>query len=164
MRRNLRSIDSLLVPDLQIHPVWEFSDDEEAGDETLVRPVELLPVQSLAGRLVGTNVRLSNGATAWALIGNIDLADPRSAEHFLTLSIERDGVWFDMARYFDPDYNERGPAALAEFLRLPVDEVFPIHFDIRHCATGSSAALVGSVQKDPKEKLSRSELLKMAIP
>ncbi len=121
MRRNLRSIDSLLVPDLQIHPVWEFSDDEEAGDETLVRPVELLPVQSLAGRLVGTNVRLSNGATAWALIGNIDLADPRCAEHFLTLRIERDGAWFDMARYFDPDYNERSPAALAAFLLLHVD-------------------------------------------
>jgi hypothetical protein len=164
MKRNLRSIDSLLVPDLQMHPVWEFADDEETDDETLVRPVELLPVQSLAGRLVATNVRFSNGATAWALIGNIDLADPRSAEHFLTLRIERGGVWFDLARYFDPDYTERGPAALAEFLRLPVHDVFPIHFDIRHCVTGNSAALVGSVQKEPKEKLSRSELLKMAVP
>ena len=146
MRPNLRSINSLLVPDLQIHPVWEFAGDEEADDETLVRPVEVLPVQSLAGRLAATNVRLSNGATAWALIGNIELADPRSAEHFLTLRIERDGVWFDLARYFDPDYTERGPAALAEFLRLAVDDVFPIHFDIRYCVTGNSAALVGSIQ------------------
>ena len=59
----------------------------------------------------------------------------------VTLRIHRDGAWFDLARYFDPDPVERGPEALAHFLGLPVDEVFPISFDVREYVEGQPPAL-----------------------
>lgn len=164
MKQTLRPIESLSVEDMKANSVWEFAVDEEDSDETWVRPVEKLPVKDLDGRLVATRVRFANGSLAWALIGNIDTSNPRSTKHLLTLGIEREGSWFNLARYFDRDYQERGPAALALFLGSQVDDIFPIHFDLRHCVIGDTASLIGSVQKEPNAGLTRAELLKMAIP
>jgi hypothetical protein len=41
---------------------------------------------------------------------------------------------------------------------LPVDDVFPISYDIRDHARGDPLALAGRVQKEPAERLSRSEI------
>jgi hypothetical protein len=163
MTQNPRPIESLRIEDLQTYAVWEFASSQEVNDETWIRPVEKLPVKNLNGRLVATRVRLANGSSAWALIGNIDTSNPRSTEHFLTLRIACKGSWFNLARYFDHDYLERGPATLAVLLGSQVDDIFPIHFDVRHCAIGDQASLIGSVQKEPKERLARAELLKMAV-
>ena len=164
MTQNPRPIASLSVEDIKANSVWEFTGVQEGSDETWVRPVATLPAKSLNGRLVAARVRFANGSFAWALIGNIDTSNPPSTEHFLSLSVERDGSWFNLARYFDHDYQERGPAALASFLGSKVDDIFPIHFDLRHCAIGDAGSLIGSVQKEPKERLTRAELLRMAIP
>ena len=40
-------------------------------------------------------------------------------EHFLTLSIERNGHWFMLARYHDPDYDESGLRRWRNFWVLP---------------------------------------------
>jgi hypothetical protein len=79
------------VKDIEANSVWEFAGDEEGSDDTWVRPVEKLPVKDLNRRLVATRVGFANGGSAWALIGNIDTSNPRSTEHFVTLSIEREG-------------------------------------------------------------------------
>jgi hypothetical protein len=85
MTENIKPAESLTVADFQAHPVWEFLNDDEIG-ETMVQPVEKLPVETLDNRLIGTQVRLANGSLVWALIGNFDVTNPRATQHFLTLS------------------------------------------------------------------------------
>jgi hypothetical protein len=163
MSTNTKPIEWLKVADLEANPVWQYTSDDRTGD-TLVRPIKRVPVKSLTGKVIGTQVRFANGRQAWALIGNVDPQNPRLTEHFLTVSIERDGKWFALARYHDFDYADRGPEALARFLGLPIDEVFPISFDLRQYAQGDPAALAGSVPKEPRERLSRAEIIALAVP
>lgn len=163
MTRNTKPVDKLQVDDLRAFPVWQYV-SPESGDETYVRAVSRTPVANLTGKVVGTLVLLASGTRVWALIGNIDPQNPRMTEHFLTLSVVRGGRWFGLARYHDFDFAERGPDALARFLELPVDAVFPISYDIRGVARGPATALQGQILKVPRERLSRAEIIAMAVP
>jgi len=158
-----KKIEELTVADLEAFPVWQYANSDQRG-ETAVRPVKRTPGKSLTGRFVGTQVRLANGAKVWALIGNVDASNPRLTQHFLTLSVFREGRWFTMARYHDFDANERGPEALAAFLGLRVEDVFPISYDISRCSLGDPAALVGNIAKEPREKLTRAQIIALAVP
>jgi hypothetical protein len=162
MIENIKPAESLTVADFEAHPVWEFLNDDEIG-ETMVRPVEKLPVESLNNSVIGTQVRLANGLKLWGLFGNFDVTNPRATQHFLALSIERSGKWFHLARYFDFDFTTRGPEALARFLGLSVDDVFPITVDVRRYVQGNPAALTAIVLKEPQERLTRAELAAMAV-
>lgn len=158
-----KPVESLTVADLKAVPVWQYVNRDRAG-ETMVRAVKRIPVTKLPGKVIGTESCLANGTRVWALIGNIDPNNPRLTEHFLALSIEHAGMWFNLARYHDLDYADRGPDALSEFLHLPVDEVFPIFFDVRKYAKGDPASLTGYVWKEPRERLSRAEIVALAVP
>jgi hypothetical protein len=159
----MKTVDALTEDDLRQHPVWEFVDDP-AGDETSVRPVEALPVSSLAGKVVGTQVLLANGEKIWALVGNVDASNPERTEHFLMLSIRRDSEWFHVARYHDFDAAQRGPDMLASFLGLAIDDVYPISYDIRAYAKGDPSSLCRSVPKEPPQQLTRAEIIALAVP
>lgn len=158
-----KQIEGLTIADLKAFPVWQYVNSDERG-ETAVRPVKKTPVKSLTARVVGSQVRLGNGTNVWAIIGNVDVNNPRLTQHFLTLSVFRDGRWFTMARYHDIDANERGPGALAAFLGLRIDEVFPIAYDISCFSIGDPAALTGRIEKEPSEKLTRAEIIALAVP
>jgi hypothetical protein len=160
--RKTKSVLSLRVSDLEKHPVWQFVNEDE-GDETAVRPVNRLPVSSLMNRIVGTQVQLAEGSSVWAIIGNLDTENARMNEHFVVLSIERKGKWFQLERYFDLKHREHGSKALARFLRLPVDKVFPISYDVRKYAKGEANALAGTVLKKPRVRLTRAELTALAV-
>jgi hypothetical protein len=157
MIQNIKPAESLTVADFKAHPVWEFLNDDEIG-ETMARPVEKLPVETLDDRIVGTPVRLANGLEVWGLFGNFDVKNPRATQHFLALSIERGGEWFHLARYHDVDVATRGPEALARVLGLGVDDIFPITVDVRRYVRGNPAALIAIVLKEPQERLTRAEL------
>jgi hypothetical protein len=157
MIENIKPVESLTVDDFKAHPVWEYLNDDEIG-ETMTRPVEKLPVETLENRLVGTQVRLANGLDVWGLLGNFDVKNPRATYHILTLSIERGGEWFHLARYHDFDFTSQGPEALARFLGLDVDDVFPITVDVRRYVRGDPAALKAIVLKEPRERLTRAEI------
>lgn len=163
MTENLKPVDCLQVADLRACPVWQYA-NREGFDETLVRPAKRVPTASLAGKVVGTEVVLANGRRIWALIGNVDTTNARLTKHFLTLTVERDGRWFTLARYHDFDYSDKGPEALATFLKLPLDQVFPISYDIRQYAKGDIAVLIGQIHKEPQERLSRAEIISLAVP
>lgn len=163
MKREVRTVDSLSASDLERHSVWRFVCTDHT-DEACVVPVKRVPVNSLTGRLVGTQVTLANGNRVWALLGNVEPNSGRMTEHFLTLSVERGGSWFTLARYHDFDFSERGPDALARFLELSRGDVFPIAYDIRGVVVGSDDALRGFVRESPRERLSRSEIIGMAVP
>jgi len=144
------------------NPVWQYVSDDEP-DETYVLPVAELPTESLENRIVGAEVELANGSHVWALLGNVAVADARQTRHFLTLSVFVRDEWFQLARYHDLDYDERGPAKLAEVLELTLDEVFPIRYDMGNWVSGAAADTVrGTLHAVPPERLSRTELIKLA--
>ena len=163
MSSQTKRVEALTVADFKRFPVWTFTNNDEELEGMGVRPVRKTPVKSLDGCIIGTHVRLANGAFVWATLCNIDPVSPHSTQHFLTLSICRNSRWFHLARYHDLDRNERGPKALAAFLELPVDEVFPISYDISQYCIGESAALVGLIEKEPRERLTRAQVIALAV-
>jgi len=155
--------DKLTVNDLRGVPVWEYVNDESVAPDTAVRPVRELPVEDLTGRLVGTRVVFSNGSQYWAILNNVSLKSMRSTKHFLGVWIEKDGRWFELARYHDADFERRSPAELARFIGLPVSDVFPIKYDITDVAIGDPAVLKGTVEAEPEERLTRDQIIDLAL-
>lgn len=149
---------NIQVPDLERHPVWESILNDQA-DEVSAFPVELLPVTHLDLRFVATRVRLANEKLVWAMLFNIALADLRRTEQFLQLRIEHDGKWFWLARYWDVNAERSGPSALAQFLGLSIDEVFPIRYDLTGLALGLQLVIQGQIPKEPRERLLEDEIL-----
>lgn len=165
MAGEAKPVDALVIDDFQRSPVWEFTnEDEQDLDETAVRPVNPLPVTDLGNRICGTQVVLANGRRVWAIIGNVDVADPRKTEQFLGISLEKNGSWFHVASYSAFDFAERGPDRAAEFLGLPVDEVFPIAYDLRQIAEGNAGSLRGEIPKEPRERLTLEERFALTFP
>lgn len=165
--KKLKPVDKLEISDFEAHPVWEFTTDEETDDEevdeTWVGPVRRTPVKNLDGRVVGTQVRLANGRLVWGLLGNVDVNDSHSTAQFLALTVLDGGRQFFLARYFDSWLANHGPKALADFLQMPIDDVFPISYDIRSCATGDVNALVGTIEKEPRERLTEAQIMALAL-
>lgn len=157
-------VDKITPAMLKRHPVWEFMPESDDRDETVVATVEQLPVRTLKNRLVATHVALNNGQTVLALLGNIDLRDPGSNEHFLTVAVfDSKGRRFDLARYHDVDFRTRGPKQLAEFLRLEVSDVFPMSYDISSVARGIEACRKGAIIAKPSKRLTRKQLIVLAL-
>jgi hypothetical protein len=158
-----RPVDALTPTDLARAPVWEFVDDDSQPDETYVRLVSELPVESLDGRVAATEVTLRNGRRLWTTVGNVDLRGARSTHHFLKLSLYIDDAWFHLARYHDFDVAERGPVALARRLGLQLSDVFPIKYDLSQVAMGDPDVVRGAVLAEPSERLSRAQLVALAV-
>lgn len=161
--KDSKRVSALSVVDLGKCPVWKFAQSDDDG-EPLVLPVSKVPVSSLAGKLIGTKVRLGNGTEAWAVIGNVDGNNRRLNQHFVAISIEREGHWFHLARYHDREYGDYGPEQLSRFLNLSVDDVFPISYDLRAYAVGDPDALRGTIPREPLERLTRAQVIALAIP
>src|SRR6202041_1308023 len=81
----------------------------------------------------------------------------------LVLEIHRGGQRFHLARYFDFDRDARGPKALAKFLGLPVEEGFPIAYDVTPYAVGEKSALSGFIRAEPAIRLSEEEIIRAAV-
>lgn len=156
-------MNELTLDDVKRFPVWEYVHDDTAGDETFVRPVEVLPVDDLRGRVVGLRVRLANGTLRDALVGNFDCRNSNMNAHFATLSIYTDGKWVPLARYHDFDYDTAGPQSLSAALSLSLSDVFPIGYDLTPYVDGDRLCLVGVVDATPEDKLTRAELIALAM-
>jgi hypothetical protein len=155
--------DSLTSADLKNHPVWEYVNDESIAPETAIWPVQDLPVHDLNGRLTGTQVRFHDGSYHWAILNNISLQNARSTKHFLGIWIEKDGRWFELARYHDEDFEHRSPAELAKFIGIPVTEIFPIAYDISQIADGIPTVIRGKIPEVPEEQLTEEQLFELAL-
>ena len=146
-----KKIEDLMPDDFSVSPVWEYVLELEVADDMLVRPVVVLPVTNLANRIVGTRVRLANGTMLWAELGNLDLQDPPETRRCLMLSL----LWGNQWAHFFPrhDFGQKGEAAasLASTLGLPVDDIFPIAYDVSDCCVGNPEVVRGSVEAIPPD-------------
>lgn len=159
-----RPVDSLTAEDFNNFPVWRFT-SRESPEETWVTPLKRLPTKQLNGCIVGSQFQLANQTALTGFLGNLDPSNPRLTEHFLTLSVFRsDGAVFHLARYHDYDAVERGPAALATFLSMSLDAIFPIKYDVSHVFAGAPNTLRGIITAEPKERLSRADIIALAVP
>jgi hypothetical protein len=143
--------------------VWEFISDDTARDETLCEPVTSIPASSLAGRVVALIVQLADGSAVPALLGNVDLRNPRLCRLFLTAALWlSSGRWFKLARHFDYNYEQNGPGALAIALNRSIDRVFPIAYDLSRFAIGNTRCILGTISAEPLERITRAEAIKLA--
>lgn len=163
MNDNARPVSALRPDTLREFPLWRYTGADEPH-ETWVQPLKSRRTSTLVGKLIGTEVTLADGTPRWALFGNIDPNDPRLTEHFLTMSLFVRNRWFHLARYHDFDARRRGPAALAASLRRPVGAVFPIAYDLRPYVRGDYPSLAGAITARPRERLSRSAIIALAVP
>ncbi|ATC63852.1 hypothetical protein CMV30_07775 [Nibricoccus aquaticus] len=147
---------------LRKHPVWEFCNDDEAG-ETLVRPVKKLPITSADSRLLACELQLADGSRLFGFFGNLSLNKKDRNQHFLTLSVFVNGSIEHLARYHDYDFEDHGPSWLAKKLRKKEEEIFPISYDLSASVKGDADCVRGSIPREPKTKLSRSEIIQLAV-
>jgi hypothetical protein len=160
-----KPVTALTPDDLARFPVWEYDNGGEAvpgRDETWVLPVTALPVSSLSGRVVGVALQLG-GRKEVGLLGNLDLSNPQAAQEFTTLSVWRDGTWFHLARYFDYDRDQHGPAKLAAFLGLSIAEVFPVRYDLSGIAVGHPKVVRGCIDAEPAVRLTASQRMALIL-
>jgi hypothetical protein len=159
-----RRVDTLTAQDFAEYPVWRYTDTDEP-DETYLSPVREWPVETVDNCLVGCAVRLASGCELQGFVRSLDLTSPHHNAHFLALSVFRsDGAVFHLARYHDLDAHEHGPASLADFLGLPLAAVFPISFDASHAVAAHAELARGSITAEPAQRLTRAELIALAVP
>jgi hypothetical protein len=63
----------------------------------------------------------------------------------------------------DQRHRERGPDALARFLGPSVDQVFSISCDVQKYVKGEANALAGTVPRKPRVRLTKAELMVLAV-
>ncbi len=155
--------------DFERHPVWKFDTSSEGvrwRGEEWVQPVSALPVTSLDGCLIGTSVRLANGTSVFAELGNVDLRDAKSTSRSLTLRVyyERKTFWLDRFHQHPEQkdiaskvwaillglgrHREVNPTELASALGLKLTDVFPITYDLTGIATGPAEAIRGIIRAE----------------
>ena len=81
----------------------------------------------------------------------------------MTLTVFSGDRRFYLARYHDIGRLENGPGRLAAFLQLPIDQVFPISYDVRASCVGNPASLRGIIRAEPRDRLTREEILKRSL-
>lgn len=156
-------IEKLSEAELRSYPVWGYVRGDKSG-KIFIAPIKRTPVSSLNNKVVAAQLILANGNKVWSIVSNIDLENPDLTKHFIAFSILNNKKWFPLARYHDYDYDQRGPEQLATFLGLSVDDVYPFFYDISAHVKGNSQVLKGSIPKEPTIKLSRAEIIALAVP
>ncbi len=163
---DMKSFSTITPTDLLRHPVWEFANDSEHAndDETFLRPCHDLPIDDFGNRIVGTIATLANGDRVPIILQNVDLQSPFKTEHLVSITMfNKKGKAFPLARYHDIALDAYGPEQLAAFMRLSVDEIFPIEYDISELAIGDRDCVCRVVPLVPRRRLSRSEIIDLII-
>lgn len=160
-----KPVDGLTVSDLKRHPVWKYLLSKESSyDETWVTPVKTLPVKDLGNRVVGTEFTMACGDHIYGFMGSVHLNHLKKHQQFMGLTVFKgESEQFHLGRYFDVDYANHGPAALADFLGRSINEIFPLSYDLSSVAWGNSEVIQGSIPADPIERISEDERIDLAL-
>jgi len=162
-RRRLRvPAEDLTEVQLRAMPVWEFCNDDEAG-ETLMEPVQELPISHARRRVVACEFTLADGTKAFGQIGNLSLQREEQNRHFLGISLFVQGKLVHLARYHDAWYATENPAHLAAKLDRKLEAVFPISYDLSAIAEGNPQCVRGTIPQEPIVRLGDDELIRLAL-
>jgi hypothetical protein len=156
----MKRAEYLKMDDFLESKIWRYVNKDHL-DETMVSPVLEFPVDDLDNCLVGDQIVLNNGAVHRAIFGNINTKTPSLLEHVLTISLELEAGSFRLARYYDVDYSDRGPAALARFLGLAASEIYPMAYDLRDFVKKRPEFLKNKITEEPSVRLTLMERLSM---
>ena len=83
---------------------------------------------------------------------------------FVVLSLFIGGKWFHLARYHDVGARRHGPRALAAALHRPLGKVFPMRYDLRPYVRSGPSWLEGVVDRSPRNRLTRAEIIALSVP
>ena len=158
----MKDVSKLTAADFEAHKVWRFT-GSDSPSEMMVRPSKL-PLRSFTGALVGCVFRLSSGRSVRGYLSNLSPENPELMKHFLAFSaFHEDGRVFHLSRYHDFDYSEYGPDALAKFLGFSRSEIFPISWDARGITKIGDEHLKGEITEEPAERLTRAQVIQLAV-
>lgn len=160
---NARPVEEITYEDWIKYPLWEFISESEFQDETYMLPSIQLPVENFDGRLLSCPIILSNGQVCHGLLGNINTTNTEFNPHLITLSFVIPDGRFNLARYHDYDYHQNGPESLAEFLGLPISEIFPISYAFDPSILIGATGITEYLDQVPEKKLSRAEIIELAL-
>lgn len=155
--------NKLTTEDFKMHPVWRFTGKHEylgSDGELVVEPVLDLPVQTLEGCFVGTELILANQRRVLGELHGIKLHNLRLTRLVLNFVVHLGSRSFLFRRLAS---KVSGPEQLSSFLKLPLSEIFPIKYDIAEYAVGDPGTIRGEIQQEPFELLSRAELNKLIL-
>ncbi|RCS44030.1 hypothetical protein DTL42_18030 [Bremerella cremea] len=152
----------LTVSDISDCPIWRFT-NENSNDDLEIEPVIEQTFSNLSGLIIAAQVELADLTSHLALHQNVSRAGQKVNDHFLSLTLERAGNWFSLARYHDVSIESFGPIHLAKFMGKPVKDVFPIKYDLRETLRSDSARLVGFVRDVPVFPLTDDELISLSL-
>jgi hypothetical protein len=137
-------------------PIWRFCGSDSDG-EPMVAPLKSSRVRSLRSRVLGSQAMFANGELHWAILANFDIEREKVTEHFVILSVWTGTNWFHLARYFDPWFDTHGPPCFAQAIDKPIDDIFPIRYDISEHVPKSCRHASGEIQKSHPSPISNEE-------
>ncbi len=153
-------LTKLSEKDLQESPVWIGVDSDQ--DETAIRPAKAAP-RSVEGKIVASTFTLKNGSVVPGVMFNLS-DDASLNQHLASAAFLLAGKWFFLARYHDSDVKRSGPVALAARLGLPLDQVFPIQYELTHLFKPPTVAQRGEILAEPRKRLTRAQIIALAVP
>lgn len=157
-----KPLSELTISEMDLYPVWEYVIDDRY-DEFYIIPVPRLPVTSLKTRFICTDITTHSRNRYRAILDNIDLTDQLMTDTFLSATIIIDDEWFTLARYFDITYDLNGPSQLSENLKLNIEDIFPIEYDISSIVSGSHINTIGYIPLKPSIILPIDDIIKMSV-
>jgi hypothetical protein len=137
-----KAASTLTLEDALAHPVWRYKEEEAllpGEDESWVEPVDVDTVADAYGHFFVTSAKLANGTSETVLVGSTEPLDPQYNEQVQFFVFFRPGQqirWHPI---------EQPGVALAQFLGLEPQHVFPFKFDIRRYLVGDPSALERAV-------------------
>jgi hypothetical protein len=161
MRSNGRQLSDLTEADLRRTLVWVGSPTDD--DETTVVPAKKTALKAVNGKLAACEFKLSGGTQLFGVMANLTDNLPLNA-HLASAAFLIHGSWFFLARYHDADVKRHGPKALAGLLGRPVDAVFPIKYNLMHRFRPPTLAQCGVILAAPPKKLTRAQIIALAVP
>jgi hypothetical protein len=152
----------LTVADVTNYPIWRFT-NANPDDDHEIETVNEHSFRNLSGLIIASEVEFGDSSKHLALHQNVSLGGQKVNDHFLSLTVNRDGDWFPLARYHDVSIEKYGPRHLADFMGKAVSDVFPIKYDLREVLNSDSARLVGFVRETPLSPLTDDELISLSL-
>ena len=156
-------VHELNVRDILNSPVWRYCEDESG--ELAVEPIDKYPVQSLENCVAGIKVKFANGYQSWALVANFDLNSSKKNKHFLSFTfLDEEEQIYTLPRYFDAGYDKATQEELPAILRMAIEDIFPVSYDLTLIADGDQSILSSSFDlMSAPERLTDNELIALAV-